>query len=51
MKTLRVELGDRSYPIWIGGGLMNSLAELLFDFLNGRSALLVTDSNVKDLYA
>ncbi len=51
MKTLRVELGDRSYPIWIGGGLMNSLAELLFDFLNGRSALLVTDSNVKELYA
>jgi 3-dehydroquinate synthase len=47
--TLTVALGDRSYPIWIGPGL---LAEpgLLQSAIRGRQALIVTNERVGPLY-
>lgn len=49
MKTLRVELGDRSYPIFIGQGLMGN-AELVKPYVKGKQILIVTNTTVAPLY-
>ena len=49
MKTLRVELGDRGYPIFIGQGLMGQ-AELVKPYVKGRQVLIVTNTVVAPLY-
>lgn len=47
--TLNVDLDDRSYPIYIGTGLLNQ-ADLISRHVHGRSALVVTNSTVAPLY-
>ena len=47
---LRVELGERSYPIHIGTGLLGDAA-LYAPFVNGRLAAVVTNETVAPLYA
>jgi 3-dehydroquinate synthase len=47
--TLSVDLGERSYPIYIGNGLLGE-AELLTQHIIGNSALIVTNSTVAPLY-
>lgn len=49
MKTLTVELGDRSYPIFIGQGLMGN-AELVKPYVKGKQVLIVTNTTVAPLY-
>ncbi|WP_319380683.1 3-dehydroquinate synthase [Thiomicrorhabdus sp.] len=49
MKTLHVELGDRSYPIFIGQGLL-AKPELLAPYVKGRQVLIVTNTTVAPLY-
>jgi 3-dehydroquinate synthase len=50
MQTLSVELGDRSYPILIGSGLISDRA--LFDqHVPHRDLLLVSNTTVAPLYA
>ncbi len=49
MKSLTVELGERSYPILIGRNLL-AQAGLLARHVRGRRALVVTDSNVAPRY-
>jgi 3-dehydroquinate synthase len=49
-RTLRVELGDRAYPIHIGEGLIDQAA-LLAPHVAGRAAALVTNETVAPLYA
>ena len=49
MKTLRVELGPRSYPIHIGPGLLGR-ADLVLPHLAGRQVLVVTNEVVAPLY-
>jgi len=49
MKTLRVELGDRGYPIFIGQGLMGQVA-LVKPYVKGRQVLIVTNTTVAPLY-
>ena len=46
---LNVDLDDRSYPIYIGTELLNQ-ADLISRHVNGRSALVVTNSTVAPLY-
>lgn len=48
-RELRVELGDRAYPIHIGAGLL-ARHELLADAVPGRHALIVSDANVAPRY-
>jgi len=48
--TLQVALGDRSYPIHIGAGLM-ARAELYAPHVRGRRAAIVTNETVAPLYA
>jgi 3-dehydroquinate synthase len=49
MRTLTVELGDRSYPIYIGQNLLDN-AELLTRHLDSRQVLIVTNETVAPLY-
>ncbi|MBK9131879.1 MAG: 3-dehydroquinate synthase [Gammaproteobacteria bacterium] len=49
MKTLTVELGERSYPIYIGSGLL-ARPELLTGHIRSRQALVVTNETVAPLY-
>ena len=49
MKTLKVELGERSYPIHIGAGLLGR-ADLLAPHLSGRRVAIVTNDRVAPLY-
>ena len=49
METLQVALGRRSYPIYIGGGLLEQAEELLRPLGVGRWAI-VCDDTVEALY-
>ncbi|MDD3517662.1 MAG: 3-dehydroquinate synthase [Chromatiales bacterium] len=49
MQTLTVELGERSYPIHIGQGLLDH-PELLQGRIRGRTVLVVTNTTVAPLY-
>lgn len=44
-------MGDRSYPIRIGRGLLGGLGALCRQATAGRRALIVTDSHVEPIYA
>ncbi len=48
MRTLNVDLGDRTYPIHIGGGLLDSIH--LANVIRGRQVLVVTNDNIAPLY-
>jgi 3-dehydroquinate synthase len=45
-QTVRVELGDRSYDIDIGHGVLNSLGARLLTLTRRRHVAIVTDKNV-----
>ena len=49
MQTLNVDLGNRSYPIHIGPGLLNQ-ADLLLPHLSQKRAVIVTNTLVAPLY-
>ena len=49
MKTLTLDLGERSYPIYIGPGLLGR-AELLRPHIKGRQVLIVSNEVVAPLY-
>ena len=49
MKTLVVDLGERSYPIYIGEGLLEH-GDLLRSHLSGRQVMIVTNDTVAPLY-
>ena len=49
-RTVRVPLGDRSYDILIGDGLIARAGAEIAARLKGRKAAIVTDANVAPLY-
>ena len=49
MNTLNVALGDRSYPIYIGPGLLGK-PDLILPFIKGREVVVVTNETVAPLY-
>lgn len=49
MQTLTVDLGDRSYPIYIGRGLIKQ-AELFNRHIPGKAAMVVSNTTVAPLY-
>ena len=49
MKTLHVDLGDRSYPIHIGSGLLER-PELLVPHIRGKQVAIVSNETVAPLY-
>jgi len=50
MQPLSIELGDRSYPIYIGQGLLHN-ANLLTRHIRARQVLVVTNETVAPLFA
>jgi 3-dehydroquinate synthase len=50
MRTLTVSLGERSYPIHIGPGLVSRAGELIAPLLTRPRVFIVTDQTVGDLY-
>ncbi len=50
MHELKVELGDRSYPILIGGGLLGGRCDHLLELAQGRQVAIVTDDIVAGLH-
>ncbi len=49
MQTVEVALGDRSYPIYIGQGLLDR-SDLLQQHVLGKKVLIVTNETVAPLY-
>jgi 3-dehydroquinate synthase len=49
MKTVKVELGARAYPIRIQAGLLAHAGEHLAPLARGRPMVIVTDENVRPL--
>ena len=49
-RTVRVDLGDRSYDILIGPGLISAAGHEIASRLKGRKVAIVTDENVATLY-
>ncbi|WP_158885845.1 3-dehydroquinate synthase [Rhodanobacter sp. L36] len=49
LQTIDVALGDRSYPVWIGSGLLADHARWRA-MLRGRHALVISNSTVAPLY-
>lgn len=49
MKTLNVDLGERSYPIFIGQNLITN-PELIRPYVQGSQVLIVTNTTVAPLY-
>ncbi|MDH5300270.1 MAG: 3-dehydroquinate synthase [Gammaproteobacteria bacterium] len=49
MKTLNVELGDRSYPIFIGPKLLGN-ASLIRPYIKGKQVMIVSNTTVAPLY-
>ena len=49
MKKLMVELGDRSYPIYIGSGLLNR-SELYTQHIKAKQVVIVTNETIAPLY-
>src|SRR5690606_42110993 len=49
LRNVRVELGERSYPIYIGSGLLGR-PDLVAPCLRGRQVCLVSNVTVAPLY-
>src|SRR5687768_16358371 len=49
MQTIRVALGERSYPVHVGSGLIEQI-ELIVPHLPQRHVALVTNTTVAPLY-
>ena len=49
MRTLTVELGSRSYPIYIGPDLLSN-AEIFTSHITGPQVMVVTNDTVAPLY-
>ena len=49
MNRLNVDLGDRSYPIFIGAGLLNN-PELIQPYIKGKTTTIVSNTTVAPLY-
>ncbi len=50
MRVIKVELGERGYPIYIGGGLLSLLGDRCAKIYKPRKCVVITDSNVGKLY-
>ena len=50
VQTLMVGLGERSYPIRIGSGILASLGHHLRDALHARRYAVISDNHVAALY-
>ncbi|MBN2008816.1 3-dehydroquinate synthase [candidate division KSB1 bacterium] len=50
MRTVNVDLGSRSYPIYIENGILNSLEDIFLKHQVPKKLAIITDTNVRMLY-
>jgi len=50
-RSIRVELGERSYPIRLGTGILDSAGVAILEATKAKRALVITDTNVGRRYA
>ncbi|ONI39291.1 3-dehydroquinate synthase [Candidatus Epulonipiscium fishelsonii] len=51
MKTLKINLGENSYPIYIGKGILENVGELMGKHLDNSNKLyIITDTNTSKYY-
>ena len=50
LHTVQVDLGPRSYPVYVGYGLLGDLGKLFGRHVTGRKVAVVSDENVAGLY-
>ena len=50
LHAVQVDLGPRSYPVYVGHGLLGDLGELFRRHVTGRKVAVVSDENVAELY-
>ena len=50
MRTVKVDLGDKSYDIIIGHNLKQQIIDFVQSRKFSRKALLITDTNIEPLY-
>ena len=50
MIELKVNLGEKSYPIFIGSGILDDLTEMLHLYNYAQQVVLITDKNVGKFY-
>ena len=50
MKTLKVELGERSYPIYVSRGIISVIGKIFKDLGCSQKCLMITDKTVGGLY-
>jgi len=51
MNRIKVDLGERSYPVFVGTGIINKLAEILALYGKQKKYVIITDEHVQKLYA
>ena len=51
MIKVTVDLGSKSYPIYIKSGLLEHVSEFLNNDVIGDDIYIITDDNVKTLYS
>ena len=49
MKKLNVDLGDRSYPIFVSQGLLGD-SQWVAPYVNGKQVMIVTNETIAPLY-
>lgn len=49
MRTLKVDLAENSYPIYIGSGALKN-GELIFPYIKGNQVMIVTNELIESLY-
>jgi len=50
MKTIRVDLKNNSYPIYIGSKILDRFAEVLAKYLDAKQIAVITSENIFELY-
>ena len=50
MKSIQVNLGNRSYPIHVQSGLMQQSASILSDYNHGQKWVIISQFNLMELF-
>ncbi|RKY71273.1 MAG: 3-dehydroquinate synthase, partial [Candidatus Latescibacterota bacterium] len=50
LHTVQVDLGPRSYPVYVGYGLLGRIGDLFRNHITAKKVAVVSDENVAGLY-
>ena len=50
MKSIKIDLGDRSYDILVGQGLLSQVGGHITRLINSKKAVIVTHPSINTLY-